>query len=175
MGVLKPVTGIEALRKFELGTFRLFTPPDLAWMNFGTFSRRILQQVSRPLNEPVYVKEICRSIDSTHEQALQALEHMVKRSDQVFTKFNTYDLVMYHRIYRRVMPAKMSWMQEAMFDLNVAIDELGRSRAEDQLLERYKHQLPACYVPLIKVIDDKTGEYTPVFSNMRMKYSLKLL
>jgi hypothetical protein len=163
---LAPIIGVEAIRMLNDGTFNLKTKSELEEMQFGRHSRRILDEVStRPVVEPLSVKVIARQANLSEKQASLSLECMVNRKDQVFTKFKEPDLIRYGIQYQRLMDLpKKGWLNEALDDLTLAIEDLGESYLAlkmERLFGSY-NKLPWNYVPLIKYNDQ------PIYSQMQL-------
>ena len=167
-----PIIGIEAVRKLNEGSFTLMTPAELEEMPFGPHSRRILDEVSfSPIREPVKVKQIARKVGLSEKQASLSLECMVNRRDQVFTKFKDPDLIRYSMQAQSLRtPVRTGWLNEALNDLTVAIDELGESYLAmklDRLFGSY-NKLPWNYIPLIRFNEQ------PIYAQMQLQVLRKI-
>jgi hypothetical protein len=161
-----PIIGIEAVKMLNEGSFTLMTPAELQEMPFGPHSRRILDEVSiSPIREPVKVKLIARKVGLSEKQASLSLECMVNRRDQVFTKFKDPDLIRYSMQAQSLRtPVRTGWLNEALSDLTVAIDELGESYLAmklDRLFGSY-NKLPWNYIPLIMFNEQ------PIYAQMQL-------
>jgi hypothetical protein len=161
-----PIIGIEAVRKLNEGSFTLMTPAELDEMPFGPYSRRILDEVSiSPIREPVKVKQIARKVGLSEKQASLSLECMVNRRDQVFTKFKDPDLISYSMQAQNLQtPIRTGWLNEALDDLTIAINELGESYLAtklDRLFGSY-NKLPWNYIPLIRF------NKQPIYAQMQL-------
>ncbi|MCX6656802.1 MAG: hypothetical protein NTY03_17045 [Candidatus Bathyarchaeota archaeon] len=164
---MAPVIGVEAIRALNDGTFTLKTMDELNEMPFGCHSRKILNEVSTtPMVEPWKVKQIARKAGLSEKQASLSLECMVNRRDQVFTKFKDPDLITYQMQLQRLQtPLKSGWLQEALDDLTIAIDELGVSTLAirlDRVFGSY-NKLPWNYIPLIKF------KQQPIYAQMQLQ------
>jgi hypothetical protein len=91
---------------------------------------------------------------------------MVNRRDQVFTKFKDPDLITYQMQLQRLQtPLRSGWLQEALDDLTMAIDELGESTLAirlDRIFGSY-NKLPWNYIPLIKF------RQQPIYAQMQLR------
>lgn len=164
---MAPVIGVEAIRSLNDGKFRLMTVDELKEMPFGCHSRKIINAVSTtPMVEPWKVKQIARKVGLSEKQASLSLECMVNRKDQVFTKFKDPDLITYKLQYQRLQtPERSGWLQEALEELTIAIDELGESylaRRLDRIFGSYD-KLPWNYIPLIKY------NQRPIYAQMQLQ------
>ena len=160
------VIGVEAIRMLNTGSFQLRTREEIEEMQFGPYSRRILNEVSiKPIDEPLRAGVIAKKIGLTEKQTSLSLECMVNRKDQVFTKFKDPDLLKYSMQYSTHRPAQgTGWFREAILDLDQAIDELGASYLAvrlDRMFSRY-NKLPWNYVPLIKYKEE------PIYAQMQL-------
>ncbi len=160
------IIGVEAIRMLNTGKFKLKTREEIENMQFGPYSRRILNEVSsKPIDEPLRAGAIAKKIGLTEKQTSLSLECMIYRKDQVFTKFKDPDILRYSMQYaNRGSPQGMGWFREAILDLDQAIDELGTSYLAmriEGLFSRY-NKLPWNYVPLIKYNEQ------PIYSQMQL-------
>jgi len=161
------IIGIEAIRMLNEGTFNLKTVDELEKMPFGRHSRKIIDEVvTCSPREPVMVKNIARKVGLSEKQASLSLDCMVNRRDQIFTKFKEPDLIRYGMRYQHLEASpKTGWLNEALDDLTVAIDELGESYLAtklDRLFGSY-NRLPWNYVPLIMHNEQ------PIYAQMQLQ------
>ena len=164
---MAPVIGFEAIKMLNEGTFNLKTRSELEDMQFGRHSRRIVDEVSiRPIVEPLTVKMIARQANLSEKQASLSLDCMVNRRDQIFTKFKEPDLIRFGVEYQHLMePPRRGWLNEALDDLTVAIEDLGESylAMKMQRLFGSYDKLPWSYVPLMKYNEQ------PIYSTMQLQ------
>ena len=160
------IIGVEAIRMLNTGSFQLRTREEIDGMQFGPYSRRILNEVyTKPIDEPLRAGVIAKKIGLTEKQTSLSLECMVNRRDQVFTKFKDPDILKYSMQYASNRPPQGNgWFREAILDLDQALDELGASYLAvrlERLFSRY-NKLPWKYVPLIKYNEQ------PIYSQMQL-------
>jgi hypothetical protein len=164
---MAPVIGVEAIRALNDGTFTLKTMDELNEMPFGCHSRKILNEVSTtPMVEPWKVKQIARKAGLSEKQASLSLECMVNRRDQIFTKFKDPDIITYQMQFQRLQtPVRTGWLQEALDDLTIAIDELGESTIAIRLERIFGsyNKLPWNYIPLLKF------KQQPIYARMQLQ------
>lgn len=154
------------------GSFNLMTPSELDVMSFGPHSRKILNEVTlSPIREPVKVKQIARKVGLSEKQASLSLECMVNRRDQVFTKFKDPDLIRYSMQAQSLRtPVRTGWLNEALCDLTLAINELGESYLATKLERLFSsyNKLPWNYIPLIRFNEQ------PIYAHVQLA-AMKLL
>ncbi len=160
------IIGVEAIKMLNTGKFQLRTREEIGEMQFGPYSRRILNEFAvKPIDEPLRAGAMAKKIGLTEKQTSLSLECMVNRRHQVFTKFKDPDILKYSMQYaRHPTPQGTGWFQEAILDLDEAIDELGESYLAVRLERLFSHynKLPWNYVPLI-VYNEQ-----PIYSQMQL-------
>jgi hypothetical protein len=158
------IVGVEGLRALNEGTFTLRTPEELRMEKNGKHAKGIVYEVTclRSMSEPYTVEGVAKRVGISNKTASNALEGMTNRKEQMFTKFKTPDIADY--VHNYDTHVGKSWLQEALDDLTVAIDQLGGSRMANKLFRSNYDKLPWNYVPLMRIND------MPVYSGMLEKY-----
>ena len=176
---VKPVVGLGALHKLYTGQYTLRTMEELDGMQFGPYSRRILNEVAiNPIDAPVRAGAVAKRVGLTEKLTAQALDCMVSRKDPVFTKFKDPDVLKYSiRLAMQPQPRKTGWFNEGIADLGVAIDDLGVAIDElgnsplavrlEKIFSRY-NKMPWNYVPLVK----KNG--VAIYGDMQLRTTLNI-
>jgi hypothetical protein len=183
------VIGVDAIRMLNSDGFRLRTKEELYGMKFGKHAKDIIDYVAvrGSMDRPDTVESLSYHAGLSKKQGSMALDCMVNRKDQVFTKFKDSDILVFHKLYGG-RPTEIDymlgfppmgrkgWLNEALDELTEAIDELGgavdglnaavyelgESGLANKLFGSPERQ-PWNYVPLI------SQNNIPVYENMKLR------